>query len=140
MPCQSYEPETIARGLKRVLIADDNEIMRNLICSFLEQDRGLEICALTSTGPETLKTALALKPDLLVLDIVMPGLSGVEVASVVKKSQPRAKIVIFTMYGDTLGQNLAKIIGVDAVVPKSEGLVSLAETVNSVLKASSLEH
>ncbi len=73
-PVQSSPPTIIMT--KRVLIADDNELMRRTIRSFLEDRGDIEICAQTVNGVETVKAAMALRPDLLILDVVMPGLAG----------------------------------------------------------------
>lgn len=119
---------------KRVLVADDHYSMRKTIVSFLRELPQIEVCAVTANGTESVEAALALKPDLLILDVVMPGLSGVEVAAIVRKSLPASKFILFTMYGDTVGGTLAKSAGVDVVLPKSKGLSALAEKIDSVLE------
>jgi DNA-binding NarL/FixJ family response regulator len=118
----------------RVLVADDNASMRKIIRSFLEQLPYVEICAVATNGTEAVDAARAMEPDLLILDVVMPELSGVEVASVVKKTLPRAKVILFTMYGDAVGKTLAKSAGVDIVLAKTTGLAALSEKINSVLE------
>jgi DNA-binding NarL/FixJ family response regulator len=118
---------------KRVLIADDNELMRRTIRSFLEQRDDIEVCAQTVNGIETVKTAMALRPDLLILDVVMPGLNGIEVAGILNKSLPQSKILLFTMYADSVGEKLASATGVNIVLQKSKGLSGLAETLDSLL-------
>ncbi|HEV2400429.1 MAG TPA: response regulator transcription factor [Candidatus Sulfotelmatobacter sp.] len=119
---------------KRVLIAEDNDEIRKLVRSTLAREPSLEISAVSANGTEALERAIALKPDLVVLDLVLPGLSGGEIASVLRKKLPETKIVVFTMYGDTLGKIVAKSVGVDAVVAKSDGLTVLADTVRSLLQ------
>jgi PAS domain S-box-containing protein len=118
---------------KRVLIADDNGAMRRAIRSFLEQQPGIEICAQTAKGLETVHAAVALRPDLLILDLRMPELNGVEIASLLKKNLPDSKIILFTMYQDALHKDLANAIGASAVVPKAEGLSVLAREVRALL-------
>lgn len=107
--------------------------MRKAIRQFLDQQPNVEICAVTVNGREAVDAALALKPDLLIIDAIMPELTGVEVAGVLKKSLPRSKFILFTMYGDAVGKTLAKYTGVDVVVPKTEGLAVLAEKINTVV-------
>jgi len=118
---------------KRVLIADDNGAMRRAIRSFLEQQPGIEICAQTAKGLETVHAAVALRPDLLILDLRMPELNGVEIASLLKKNLPDSKIILFTMYQDALHKGLANAIGASVVVPKAEGLSVLAREVRALL-------
>jgi NarL family two-component system response regulator LiaR len=119
---------------KRVLIADDNYSMRKVIRSFVDEQPKVEVCAVTVNGREAVDAALALKPDLLIIDAVMPELSGIEVAGVLKKSLPDSKFILFTMYGDTIGKTLVKSAGIDVVVPKSAGLSVLADRINSAVE------
>jgi PAS domain S-box-containing protein len=118
---------------KRVLIADDNGGMRRAIRSFLEQQPGIEICAQTAKGLETVHAAVALRPDLLILDLRMPELNGVEIASLLKKDLPNSKVILFTLYQDALHEGLANAIGASVVVSKAEGLPVLAREVRALL-------
>jgi DNA-binding NarL/FixJ family response regulator len=118
--------------LKRVLIADDNESVRRVIRSFIDQQPGVEVCAVTRDGIETAETAIALRPDLLIVDVLMPGLNGIEVTSVVKNYLPTAKIVLFTMYDDAI-RALAPVMGANALLTKSDGISALLRTVRTML-------
>jgi two-component system, NarL family, response regulator DesR len=69
---------------KRVLIADDSEVVRRAVQPSVEERTGLEVCATTENGPQTIITALALRPDIVILDVLMPGMNGIEVASVLR--------------------------------------------------------
>lgn len=118
---------------KRVLIADDSESMRNVLRNFIQEQPGVEVCALTANGIDTIDAAMALQPDLLILDIQMPGLNGVEVASVLRKNLPSAKTVLFTIYGHIFSETLASAVGADAVLAKADGLPALAKALQSLL-------
>jgi len=134
--CRYRSVATVNEALskrKRVLIADDSESMRKMLRSFVEAQPNIEVCAMTKNGTETVETALALRPDLVILDMKMPGLNGVEVAGVLSKSLPGAKTIIFTMYGDSVGKALASALGVNAVVAKTDGLQGLGRTLQSLL-------
>jgi len=104
--------------------------MRKAIRRFLDEQPTVEVCAVTVNGREAVDAALALKPDLLIIDAIMPELTGIEVAGVLKKSLPGSKFILFTMYGDAIGKSLAKYSGLDVVIPKTEGLKVLAEKIN----------
>ena len=117
---------------KRVLIADDSESVRRVIRSFIDQQPGIEVCAVTRDGIETAETAIALRPDLLIVDVLMPGLNGIEVTSIVKNSLPTAKIVLFTMYDDAI-KALAPVMGANALLTKSDGISALLRTVRTML-------
>lgn len=117
---------------RRVLIADDNDTVRRLIRSFLESKGNVEVCAETTDGSATLTFALAMQPDLLVLDVVMPEPNGLEVAAILKESLPNMKTVLFTMYGESI-KSLALVAGVHAIVPKPDGISELLAAVDSAL-------
>jgi two-component system, NarL family, response regulator DesR len=118
--------------VKRVLIADDSEVLRDVIRTFLEQRLDVEVCAETSDGKETVTWAEAVQPDIIVLDMLMPSLNGLEVAARLKKSLPTAKIVLFTMYGE-YAETLAASAGADIVVGKQDGLAPLIRAIESLV-------
>jgi DNA-binding NarL/FixJ family response regulator len=101
--------------------------------AFLEATPDVEICGEASNGLEAVEKAKALKPDLVLLDLAMPGMNGAEVASVLKKTMPEVPIVLFTMYDENIGKYLTSAIGVDAVLSKPDGVTALAKAVDAVL-------
>jgi DNA-binding NarL/FixJ family response regulator len=107
--------------------------MRKVIRAFLDEQPRVEVCAVTANGREAVDAALALKPDLLIIDAIMPELTGVEVAGVLRKSLPASKFILFTMYGDAIGKSLAKYSGFDVIVPKADGLAALAQEINTAV-------
>ena len=116
----------------RVLIADDSELIRGLIRRFLEMKTDVEVCGETADGQQTIDAAMALSPDLLILDVVMPKLNGIEVASVLKKNLPKTKTIAFTMYGDYV-KNAALAAGVSVIVSKPDGILALLQAVEALL-------
>jgi DNA-binding NarL/FixJ family response regulator len=116
----------------RILIADESQTVRGIIRSFLARRPNIEICGETADGRQTIDVALALQPDLLILDVLMPEFNGIEVASILKKSLPKTKTILFTMYGDFI-KNLALAAGVNVIVSKSDGLAPLLKTLESLL-------
>jgi DNA-binding NarL/FixJ family response regulator len=116
----------------RVLIADDSELVRGLIRRSLEQKPNVEVCAEAGDGQQTIDAALALSPDLLILDVVMPKLNGIEVASILKRSLPGAKTIFFTMYGDYV-KNVSLAAGVNVVVSKPDGIGALLRAIDALL-------
>jgi CheY-like chemotaxis protein len=125
----SHETSTRAG---RILIVDDSEAVRDVIRTFLEKT-GFLVCGEAADGLEALAKANELKPDLIVLDLSMPGMSGAEAASALRKARPTVPIVILTMYGDVLGQAMAAGLGVNAVVAKADGMVQLVNCIQKVL-------
>jgi len=107
--------------------------MRTAIHRVLDDLPNIEVCAVATDGPEAVEMALTIKPDFLIVDLVMPGLSGVEVIGVLKKKLPTAKFILFTMYEDKVGKFLTASAGADLVVEKSRGLSLITEKIGAVI-------
>jgi DNA-binding NarL/FixJ family response regulator len=118
---------------KQILIIDDSLPVRQIIRAFLEKEPSFRVCGEASDGAEGIQKARDLKPDLILLDVAMPNMNGVEAASVLKKSMPGVPIVLFTMYNEALGQSLTSAIGVDLVLSKPDGMTKLVERVQGLL-------
>jgi DNA-binding NarL/FixJ family response regulator len=82
----------------RILIADDHAVVRRGLRSLLESQPGWDVCAEAATGREAVEQARRLKPDVVILDITMPELNGLEAARQILKEVPRAEILILTMH------------------------------------------
>ena len=115
----------------RILIADDHDLMRRGVKTLLESHAGWEICGEAKTGREAVTKADELKPDILILDIAMPDLNGVEAARRVRKACPNTEILILSMhYSDQLIRELVDA-GVRGYIVKSDSdkdLVIAVET------------
>jgi DNA-binding NarL/FixJ family response regulator len=83
----------------RILIADDHPIVRRGLRTLLETKRGWKICGEVGNGREAVARAKALKPDVAILDIGMPGLNGVEVTRQIRKVSPKTEILILSAHG-----------------------------------------
>jgi NarL family two-component system response regulator LiaR len=119
---------------KRILIVDDGEEVRQVMRAVFEARTGYEICGEASNGAEAVQKALELKPDLMLLDVAMPLLNGVEAASVLAGSMPGLPIVLYTMYNELLGLSLASAVGAKAVISKADGINKLIECVQNLLE------
>lgn len=119
---------------KRILIVDDGEEVRQVLRAVFEARSNYEICGEASNGVEAVAMARELKPDLVLLDVAMPMLNGVEVASVLAGSIPNLPVVLYTMYNEMLGLTLATAVGAKAVVSKADGIGKLLECVRNVLE------
>jgi CheY-like chemotaxis protein len=117
---------------KRVLIADDSSSVRDVIRTFLRDHEDIEICGEAVDGLEALEKAQRLKPDLVLLDLVMPEINGAEVASILKNKMPNIRIILFTMYSERIGKFLSSAIGVDVVLSKPDGMTNIVESINSL--------
>ena len=117
----------------KVLIADDNPTIRDLINHTLSVRPDIEICGEAVDGLETVEKARALQPDLILLDFSMPKMNGAEASSVIKKRYPNIAIILFTMYGESVGKSMQAATGVDAVLSKPDGLSDLLGAIDAIL-------
>ena len=120
---------------KHILIVDDSETCRKVTRLFLESQLGLEVCGEAVDGVDAIEKARALKPDLVVLDLAMPRMNGVETASVLRAMMPRVPIVLFTMYEDLVDRAWALSAGASRVLSKPDGGWKLIECVRNLLQA-----
>src|ERR1700726_3825251 len=120
---------------KHILIVDDSETCRKVTRLFLESQLGLEVCGEAVDGVDAIEKARTLKPDLVVLDLAMPRMNGVEAAVELRAMMPRVPIVLFTMYDDAVGRALALSAGASLELSKPDGGRKLVECVQSLLQA-----
>jgi len=83
---------------RRILIADDHEVMRRGVRGLVESQEEWSVCGEAIEGNEAISKTRELHPDLLILDVSMPGVSGIEAALQILKDDPNMKILFFTMY------------------------------------------
>ena len=84
----------------RILLADDHTVMRNGLKLLLERQRNLSVVGEASDGRETVRLAEQLSPDVVVMDIAMPNLNGIEAARQIMVANPGIAIVILSMHSD----------------------------------------
>src|SRR5580692_5068593 len=82
----------------KILVADDHDIIRRGLKELLTSRSGWEVCAEAKTGREAVTLAEQLRPDVVVMDISMPDLNGLEAARKIRKSLPKTEIVILTLH------------------------------------------
>jgi DNA-binding NarL/FixJ family response regulator len=123
---------------KRILIVEDEISVRNAVRIFLEHNSRFEVCGEAANGAEAVERANALQPDLIIMDLSMPHMNGIEAASLLRRRLPNTPVVVYTMFGDVLGKQLAAALGVAAIVSKSDGLAILLSRIESLLESGTL--
>jgi DNA-binding NarL/FixJ family response regulator len=118
----------------RVLIADDHESVRKGVCVILGTRGDIEVCGEASNGREAIDKAKELQPDLIILDITMPVLSGIDAAEVIRTALPHVPILFLSMHQSRQIVAEAKRIGVQGYVRKSEAATTLLNAVDAVLR------
>ena len=118
----------------RILIADDHDVVRQGSKAVLEREPGWEVCGLASTGREAVQKAREFQPDIVVLDMTMPELNGLDAAIQIKREVPGAEILLFTAHEDEDLIRRAFDAGVKSVIFKSEAHHFLVDAVESLAR------
>ena len=118
----------------RVLIADDHEAVRRGVCAILTSRTDVEVCGEAVNGQEAVEKAVTLAPDLIILDITMPVLSGFEAARQIRKTLPQVSILILSMHESNQLIEEAKKIGVQGYITKTQVGDTLLLAVDAILR------
>ena len=105
---------------KGVLIVDDNALVRSSLRRLFECYPEFEVLGEAVDGQDAIDEAERLTPDLIILDLAMPVMTGVEAAPVLRKMLPAVALILFTHHDGHAVEVLAKEAGIHAVVPKSQ--------------------
>jgi DNA-binding NarL/FixJ family response regulator len=109
--------------------------MRNTLRSLFTLYSKWDVCGEAVDGRQAVDAAVALKPDLVLLDYKMPNGNGIEAALELKKKLPNTPVIIFTLYKTNELESEARRVGVTAVVGKEEGVIKLLNTIKEKLSA-----
>jgi DNA-binding NarL/FixJ family response regulator len=116
----------------RIFIADDHDVMREGTRAVIERQPDWEVCGTAGTGREAIKQALALKPDIIVMDMSMPDLNGLDAAVQIRRRLPRTEILMFTAHEtDELIRQVYEA-GAKSFIFKSEAHHFLVEAIQSL--------
>jgi DNA-binding NarL/FixJ family response regulator len=116
----------------RVFLADDHPVVLAGIKSLLIADPGIEVVGEACDGPSALKLANELQPDVLVLDLSMPGLNGVEVTRETRAASPHCKVLVLTVHEDQSYVRKLLEVGVAGYVLKRSAAADLLRAVHAV--------
>jgi DNA-binding NarL/FixJ family response regulator len=122
------------RASLRILVADDHESVRKGVCVILATRGDIEVCGEASNGREAIDKALELRPDLIILDITMPVLNGIDAAEVIRRTLPHVPILFLSMHQGRQIIAEAKRIGVRGYVRKSVAAATLLNAVDALLR------
>jgi DNA-binding NarL/FixJ family response regulator len=123
-------------GSLRILIADDHELMRAGIRSIFSNNPQRKICGEAENGREAVDKVLELKPDLIILDITMPELNGIDAAREIRRIAPGTKIIILTMHESPQLELAARQAGADVVLTKRMAANFLISAVHRLFEMS----
>lgn len=117
-----------------VLIADDNAFIRTALYEIFEREPDFHVCAVVENGREAIEEACRLRPDLIVLDLGMPVMNGLEAARVLRQMMPAVPLVIYSATPNEVSDQVAKAIGLAGLISKSERISVLINTVRGALR------
>jgi DNA-binding NarL/FixJ family response regulator len=109
----------------RVLVADDQPAIRKRVCLTLASIMALEVCDEAGNGQEAVEQAEESKPDLIILDVTMPVMNGLDAARKIRVFSPETPILILTMHKSRQLMEEARKIGVQGYIVKAEASQSL---------------
>ncbi len=116
----------------RILVVDDHDVVRRGLRSVLEAHQGWQVCAEAANGRDAVTQAEQLKPDVVVMDISMPDMNGLEAARQIKKTHPKAEIVILSVhFSDQLVRDIVDA-GAKSYILKSDAERDLVIAVEAV--------
>ena len=115
-----------------ILVVDDNANIRHLLRVFVETN-GFKVCGEAENGADAIEKAKQLRPDLVLLDLTMPIMTGTEAAPILKRLMPQVKIILFTMHADGMNKSMPSPSGVDVVIAKSDSIKKLREHLTALL-------
>jgi two-component system, NarL family, nitrate/nitrite response regulator NarL len=125
---------------KRVLVVDDNALVRSLVRQIFESEPDFEVSGEAENGRDAIEKAENLKPDLIILDLAMPVMNGLDAAPLLRKVVPDARLILFTVSEGREVERLARAAGIHAVVSKSRGPAKLILHAQALLRSIEQEH
>ena len=118
---------------RSVLIVDDNPLIRKHLCELFKREADFDVCGEAENGQEAIEKAQQLHPDLIVLDLSMPVMNGLDAARVLRRMMPTVPVILFSAYSGQVGSEEAHSAGVSALVSKSEAVAVLIAKARSLL-------
>lgn len=117
-----------------ILIVDDNHGVRDALTRILQKGPEFRVVGEAVDGSEALELARSLSPDVVLMDLAMPRVDGLEATRRIKVERPETKIIILTRYPEDAYRKAAAQSGADAFLPKGIRLVELLATIRQVIQ------
>jgi DNA-binding NarL/FixJ family response regulator len=113
--------------VRSVLIVDDSRVVREALCELFTREAEFDVCGEAENGRDAIERARQLHPDLIVTDLSMPVMNGIEETRLLKQLMPAVPVIIYTAHNDRYVEKEARAAGASAVISKSEPVASLVE-------------
>ena len=116
----------------RILIADDHALVRSGLRALLEAQPDIEVAGEAADGAAAVEQSLKLKPDVVVLDLTMPGRNGINATEDLRRQCPASRVVVLTMHDDEAYVRIARLAGASAFVLKKSLATELIDAIRAV--------
>lgn len=117
-----------------ILIVDDSPLIRNTFRAQIDTYPEWEVCGEAGNGREGIEKAQQLRPDVIVLDLSMPVMNGMEAATTLRRVMPRVPIIMFSEYSGLLSEAEARSAGISALVSKTDKISVLLRKARALLQ------
>lgn len=121
----------------KILIVDDHTIMRDGLQSLITSEPGFDVVGTAADGKAAISLATELDPDIIMMDLTMPGMSGIDTIAHIKRQHPGVKLVALTFHKEDRYIHSTLQAGADAYVLKDDSRTELFTALNSVLQGKS---
>jgi DNA-binding NarL/FixJ family response regulator len=126
--------QSTAAGLLRILVADDHDLVRQGLRFVLGEQPGWIVCGEAATGLDAVRSAQELRPDVVVIDIHMPGMDGLQAAREIRTANPQTEVLILTIDEGQEVLRAATEAGARGIVMKSDAARHLVAAVDSLAR------
>jgi DNA-binding NarL/FixJ family response regulator len=129
----TVRPKNTGPPKKTILIVDDHPMMREGLAQLISHEKDIHVCAEAGNAHEALEKANALKPDLILTDITLPGKGGIELIKDIKAMQPGAQVLVISMHDEVFYVERVLRAGGRGYIMKQEGGKKIMEAIRQVL-------
>lgn len=119
--------------MKKIYVIEDQTILRELVCRLVEEMSGCELAGHSGDGLDGFNACREIKPDLVIVDIMVPSLNGLEIVRQLRKDLPDVKLIIFSAYSSRERVQAAIKAGVNGIVHKNASIDELEKGIQRVL-------
>lgn len=117
-----------------VLLVDDHSVVRMGLAAIINIEKDLKVCGEAESGAEAVKLAREMRPDVVVMDFMMPGMDGAEATAAVLRASPESKVLVLTTYGTSVDIARALKCGATGAVTKNLSNEELADAIRSTAR------
>src|SRR5262249_18814550 len=118
---------------RKLFIVDDHPVFREGLVSLIEQEKGLTICGQATNAAQAITAAVELKPELMLVDIGLPGRSGLELVKDLQSVRPETGVLVISMHDETLYAERVLRAGGRGYIMKQEGPEKILAAIRTVL-------